>query len=224
MDIKSQISIIIIILVELLMLFLWCGDIIDYHIHKGNYDVVEATVLSWGMEGSIGKQVPISLIEYKYNEQIVRCKFQKDLFDYEGKRIRVAVNKKSNTTTRIYPSINFTDILLFLVPLLFWTIYYSSHTGKTMEFHFMDKNKCTKIISATVSKVYQSHERSGGDLINYFAVKCECFNPQGKKFIFKSKKIVGVGKLKKGDSISVKVDERNYHNYIVLLTNEHLYY
>lgn len=61
------------------------------------------------------------------------------------------------------------------------------------------------------------------DIYNYFAVKCEYIDPQGKKYVFRSKKIVGIGKLKKGDSISVKVDERNYHNYIVLLNNEHLY-
>ena len=55
-------------------------------------------------------------------------------------------------------------------------------------------------------------------------MKCEYIDSRGKKHIFKSKKIIGMGKLKEGDSIAVKVDESNYHNYIVLLTNEHLYY
>ena len=223
MDLKTKISIIILLVVELFLFFLWCGDIIDYHIHKDNYDVVEATVLSWDMEGSIRQQEPISLIEYSYKEQIVRCKFPKDLFDYEGKKITVAVNKKSNTTTRIYPPIHFTDMILFLVPLLFWAIYYTSHTGKEIEFHFKNTNKCTKLINATVLKVYQSHEKDNGDIIDYFAVKCEYIDSQGKRYIFRSKKVVGVGKLKKGDSISVKVNEKNYHNYIVLLNNEHLY-
>lgn len=223
MDLKTKISIIIMVVVELLLFFLWFGDIIDYHIHKSNYDVVEATVLSWDMEGPVRNQEPISLIEYSYNEQIVRCKFHKDLFEYEGKKIKVAVNKKSNTTTRIYPPINFTDMIPFLGILLIWAIYYSIHTGKEIEFHFKNTNKCTKIIIATVLKVYQSHERSNEDVIDYFAVKCEYIDPQGKKYVFRSKKIVGIGKLKKGDSISVKVDERNYRNYIVLLNNEHLY-
>lgn len=223
MDLKTKISIIIMVVVELLLFFLWCGDIIDYHIHKSHYAIVEATVLNWDMEGPVRHQEPISLIEYSYNEQVVRCKFHKDLFEYEGKKIKVAVNKKSNTTTRIYPPINFTDMIPFLGILLIWAIYYSIHTGKEIEFHFKNTNKCTKIIIATVLKVYQSHERSNEDVIDYFAVKCEYISPQGKKYVFRSKKIVGIGKLKKGDSISVKVDERNYRNYIVLLNNEHLY-
>lgn len=223
MDSKIKISIIILLIVELLLFVLWYGDVIDYHIHKSNYDVVEATVLSWDMEGSRRNQEPISLIEYSYHEQIVRCKFPKDLFDYGGRKITVAVNKKTNTTTRIYPPIHFTDIIPFIMPLLFWALYYSAHTGKEIEFHFRSTDKCTKIINATVLKVYQSHEKDSGEILDYFAIKCEYINSQGKRYIFRSKKIVGVGKLKKGDKISVKVNENNYHNYIVLLDNEHLY-
>lgn len=224
MDLKTKISIIIMVIVELLLFFLFYGDMIDYHIHKSKYDVVEATVLSWDMEGGGRWQEPVSLIEYSYNKQVVQCKFHQDLFDYSGKKITLAVNKENNAATRIYPPIHFMDMIPFLTILLIWAIYYSIHTGKEIEFHFKNTDKCTKIISATILRVYQSHEKSNEDIIDYFAVKCEYINPQGKKYIFKSKKIVGVGKLKKGDTIQVKVNPQNYFNYVVLLNNEHLYY
>lgn len=141
-----------------------------------------------------------------------------------GDSLQIAVNlsAKDAVIPRLYMS---KDLLWFIFyDVIFLSVFLQLYSEKKNVYSIWNKEKCNKIIEAKMIKTYQGKIGDRRKYLDCFSVKCEYIDSRGKKYYFKSKKIIGMGKLQKGDSISVKVDERNYHNYIVLLTNEHLYY
>ena len=141
-----------------------------------------------------------------------------------GDSLEIAVNLSGGDI--VIPRLYISKYLLVIISydVIFLSVFLQLFSEKKNVYSIWNKEKCNKVIEAKIIKTYQGKIGDRRKYLDCFSVKCEYIDSRGKKYIFKSKKIIGMGKLKEGDSISVKVDESNYHNYIVLLTNEHLYY
>lgn len=53
------------------------------------------------------------------------------------------------------------------------------------------------------------------EYIEYVRIYCEHITAEGKRYEFKSDKILGITECKKGDCINVLIDPQNYNNYFV---------
>lgn len=202
--------------------FLWSCNFIFYKINQDQYVILKANAIE---KYHRGYRSPVYLVvEYEIDGKQMTGSVIKPLGVTVGNSLEIAVNLsgKDIVIPRLYLSKDFLWFVCYDV--LFLSILVSLYSEEKNIYSIWNKDKCNKIIEAKIIKTYQGKTGDRRNYMDCFSVKCEYINPQGKRYIFKSKKVLGMGRLKEGDSITVKVDERNYHNYIVLLTNEHLHY
>lgn len=74
-----------------------------------------------------------------------------------------------------------------------------------------EKRACR--LECTIIKV--ESELNPDEYLDYVRIYCEHITAEGKRYQFKSDKIIGITECKVGDSISVLVESGNYNNYYV---------
>lgn len=218
----KKIFVIFVIVYIFVSTFLWSYDFIFYKINQDQYVILKANAIEKYHEGY--PPLVYLVVEYEMDGKQMRRSVSKPLGVNVGDSLEIAV--KLSDKTAVIPRLYLDRALFWFVcyDVLFLSILVSLYSEEKNIYSIWNKDKCNKIIEAKIIKTYQGKTGDRRKYMDCFSVKCEYINPQGKRYIFKSKKVLGMGRLKEGDSITVKVDERNYHNYIVLLTNEHLHY
>lgn len=109
----------------------------------------------------------------------------------------------------------------YLLLLIFFIIYLGAFMLtlkdklKARKEHKKDiiAEKRTCRLECTIIKV--ESELDPNEYIDYVRICCEHITAEGKRYQFKSDKVMGITECKIGDSISVLVEPGNYNNYYV---------